>query len=143
MFVAAPEILRGRETRALRPLPEESNYDVGVSCREARVIAVGSVTFTCNAAAQPSADLTWRLPSGTDLRAGETTDNVLVDQDGVLRVSNARKNDGGVYTCQARNYAGMDSEFCVLEVAGQCSHSFLSYGKVTGTVVFRLSGRHQ
>jgi hemicentin len=123
LTATAPEILRGRDVgRPRRRPPKEVNYDVGFSCRESNVAAGGTVTFTCNAPAQPSVDLTWTLPSGRKLRGGETVDNVFVDRDGVLRLSNAGEDDGGVYTCEVKNYAGTDSEFCILEVAGQCPH---------------------
>lgn len=139
----APEILRGHVEPATLPLPDDLNYDVGPACRKAQVVAGGTVTFTCNVAAQPSADLTWTMPSGLELRAGEAAGNLTVDENGILRVSNAGAS-GGKYQCLARNYAGMDVEYCNLTVISEIwPHCFVPFRQLLIFLcVYRSSGRH-
>ena len=115
VFLDPPEIL-GTEGAPLSLQADEVNYDVGPFCQDAQVVADGTVAFTCNSAAQPAADLTWTLPSGDEVTAGETVGDATVDEDGVLRVHVKDTDGAGTYRCKASNYAGMDSESCVLSI---------------------------
>ncbi|NXN44059.1 WFKN1 protein, partial [Rhinoptilus africanus] len=75
------------------------------------VRAGGTVSFRCDVSGRPRPDITWEKQSEREenfiMRPDQMYGNVVVTNIGQLVIYNARHEDAGIYTCTARNAAGL------------------------------------
>ncbi|XP_072457686.1 WAP, Kazal, immunoglobulin, Kunitz and NTR domain-containing protein 1 [Notamacropus eugenii] len=75
------------------------------------VYAGGTASFHCDVSGRPPPDITWEKQSDQRenfiMRPDQMYGNVVVTNIGQLVVYNARPEDAGLYTCTARNAAGL------------------------------------
>ncbi|NWZ64544.1 WFKN1 protein, partial [Acrocephalus arundinaceus] len=75
------------------------------------VRAGGTVSFRCDVSGRPQPDITWEKQSEREenfiMRPDQMYGNVVVTNIGQLVIYNARHEDAGIYTCTARNAAGL------------------------------------
>ncbi|NWQ79769.1 WFKN1 protein, partial [Columbina picui] len=75
------------------------------------VRAGGTVSFRCDVSGRPRPDITWEKQSEREenfiMRPDQMYGNVVVTNIGQLVIYNARHEDAGIYTCTARNSAGL------------------------------------
>ena len=67
---------------------------------------------------RPPSSITWTLPSGQELNAGQSIRQppVLVTDDGSLAITSASSDNDGSYTCRAENVAGVDMETSTVSI---------------------------
>lgn len=83
------------------------------------VVVGNTATMTCTATGDPTPVQTWNR-NGIPVSGGT---RFQISADGsVLRVSEVREEDEGVYTCQASNPASSVSDTVTLNVIGKCIH---------------------
>ncbi|KAJ1097682.1 hypothetical protein NDU88_002799 [Pleurodeles waltl] len=71
----------------------------------------GTVSFQCDVSGRPRPDITWEKQSDHEenfiMRPDQLYGNVVVTNIGQLVIYNAQQEDAGIYTCTARNSAGL------------------------------------
>ena len=72
-------------------------------------------TFTCSAVGNGTLEITWRLPTGEIVDAGQERPEVW-SVSSTLPVSDVTAADGGSYTCLVENEAGVSEATAVLSV---------------------------
>uniref|UniRef100_UPI00358EE9B3 leucine-rich repeat neuronal protein 1-like n=1 Tax=Myxine glutinosa TaxID=7769 RepID=UPI00358EE9B3 len=128
-----PHLLEPQETLCASPPALE-----GLRIREATIPALGSpcppmiaplalprrlevlsgtrISLHCRAVGDPEPTLHWVTPGGQRLVVGSMSSRARVDSDGTLRLNAAAVGDAGLYTCVARNVAGVDTRSVALQV---------------------------
>lgn len=66
------------------------------------------ITLTCNALANPDADVNWILPSNNIINSGTNKTGAYFLNNGSLFISNTKLTDNGLYRCIAINQYGED-----------------------------------
>eukprot|EP00062_Callorhinchus_milii_P013541 gi/632962134/ref/XP_007897141.1/ PREDICTED: WAP, Kazal, immunoglobulin, Kunitz and NTR domain-containing protein 2-like [Callorhinchus milii] len=71
----------------------------------------GTVSFHCDVSGRPRPDVTWEkqsdYPENIIMRPDQMYANVVVTNIGQLVIYNTQQQDAGIYTCTARNAAGL------------------------------------
>lgn len=78
-------------------------------------------TLSGQVSGRPRPTVTWRLPSGRQLRRGESDGRVTVLNNDDLKIENAQPEDAGNYRIVASNSAGVDKVDIPVTVSGEWS----------------------
>ena len=77
-----------------------------------------NVTFQCNATSNPSPTLSWTKDGNA---INQSSNNIILSQDSqTLTINNVRRNDAGIYVCNATNNVNYVSTSAYLKV--QCKY---------------------
>uniref|UniRef100_G3U7H5 WAP, follistatin/kazal, immunoglobulin, kunitz and netrin domain containing 1 n=1 Tax=Loxodonta africana TaxID=9785 RepID=G3U7H5_LOXAF len=109
-----PSSLSPRDPETARPMLGEPVVPETPPCTASpspQAVAIGGTALNCDVSGRPSPTITWERQSEQEenliLRPDQMYGNVVVTSIGQLVLYNARLEDAGLYTCTARNAAGL------------------------------------
>uniref|UniRef100_A0A8C5M088 Matrix remodeling associated 5 n=1 Tax=Leptobrachium leishanense TaxID=445787 RepID=A0A8C5M088_9ANUR len=112
-----------------------------ISERNTKVIAktVGeSVTLTCNAVANPDADVSWILPDNVIIDSLANKSNAHLLSNGSLVITQSKLTDSGLYLCVAANQHGADHYNLQLEINKKLSEQSYQLPKIKMRPIIKI-----
>lgn len=89
--------------------------------RDLTIRAGAKARLECAAEGYPTPQVAWQKDGGTDFPAARERRMEVMPDDDVFFIMNVKREDMGVYSCTAKNTAGMVSANVTLTVLGKCS----------------------
>ncbi|XP_071805750.1 uncharacterized protein [Asterias amurensis] len=116
VLCATPPTLQGIDLRFMKTPLVCKQPTISPNRETIKVVQGQKAVLPCNASGIPEPIVTWTNPSGVKVSSTKAS-RIAQLRDGSLRITEARTEDSGNYTCNAQNVKGIDLARFALEVS--------------------------